>query len=247
MNKEVEKIEPGNGISVPAEPMTPLQLAIESKADPEQLLKFMELQERYDANEAKKQYNFAVAEFKANAPVVTKDLSNTQFGSKYTSKGNLLNTVNPVLSKYGLNARFDLDQSAGVKVTCILTHASGHSESTNFTAPPDTSGKKNPIQEIKSTITYGQIITFESITGITSSDGSVDDDGNSFNAPELITADQSQKIHALLTDNDLDVGKFIKYLKSGYGYETIDEIAADNYTKVIKKINTTIEAKRKSE
>jgi len=226
---------------------TPLELAIESKASPSELLQFMELQERWEANEAKKQYNFAVAEFKANAPTVRKDLDNKQFGSKYASKGNLLNTVNPVLSKYGLNARFDLDQTDGIKITCILTHAAGHSESTSFSAPPDKSGSKNPIQEIKSTITYGQIITFEAITGITSGEADINDDGNSYKQAESITEDQCKKIHALVTDNDLGSDRLDKLIKSCYRIDDLADLPAAQYKSIISKINTAIEAKRESE
>jgi len=226
---------------------TPLELAVESKASPSEMLQFMELQERWEANEAKKQYNFAVAEFKANAPTITKDLKNTQFNSMYTSKSNLLNTVNPVLSKYGLNARYDLDQTSGVKVTCILTHAAGHSENTSFSAPPDNSGKKNPIQEIKSTITYGQIITFEAITGITSGEADINDDGNSYKQAEPITNDQCNTIHALVTDNDLGADRLGKLLKSCYQVNDLADLPASKYKSIISKINTAIDAKRESE
>ena len=46
-----------------------------------------------------------------------------------------------------------------------------------MSGPPDDSGKKNPLQQIKSTITYLEIATFEAVTGIAASDAG-DDDGN---------------------------------------------------------------------
>jgi hypothetical protein len=39
-------------------------------------------------------------------------------------------------------------------VTCILTHEKGHSEETSLQGPPDTSGSKNSIQAVGSSVTY---------------------------------------------------------------------------------------------
>jgi hypothetical protein len=55
-----------------------------------------------------------------------------------------------------------------------------------MTSPPDKAGAKNPIQEIKSAITYAKVCTFESICGLASTDGNLDDDGNgSGRGPEM--------------------------------------------------------------
>ena len=157
-----------------------LEYAIYQNAPIETLKELMELQERDDANRARKAYHVAMAEFHAETINIIKDKDNTQYGSKYVSKAGLINTVSPFLSKHGLSHRFDVLQpeNGNVGVSCILTHRDGHSESVTMSAPPDVSGKKNPIQQIKSTKTYLEIATFESITGLASMEGSLDDDGN---------------------------------------------------------------------
>jgi hypothetical protein len=146
--------------------------------DVDKLNALLAVKERWEAGEAKKAYTEAMTEFKSSAPIVTKDRDNLQYNSKYTSIGNLVNTINPHLSQYGLSARWDIDQSNGIRVTCVMTHRLGHSESTSMSGPPDNSGKKNPLQEIKSTITYLKAATFEAITGLASTDANLDDDGN---------------------------------------------------------------------
>lgn len=155
-----------------------LQMASMPNVDADKLMKLMELQERWDASQARKAYVQAMADFKNEAIVITRDKDNKQYGSKYTSIGNLMGTVTPLLSKHGLSANHQLDQSAGIRVGCTITHAFGHSETTWITVPLDTSGAKNPIQQIKSSITYGRIITFESACGLASKEGNLDDDGN---------------------------------------------------------------------
>jgi len=129
-------------------PMSMLQAAREQGASLEQMQQLMDMQFKWEANEARKAYMEAVAEFKAAPIKITKDKINSQFSSGYTGIGNLVNTVNPELSKFGLQANWDIDQTNEIKVTCILSHALGHSERTSMTAPPDSSGSKNPIQEI---------------------------------------------------------------------------------------------------
>ena len=68
--------------------------------------------------------------------------------------------LTPILSKHG----FVLDHKAWteepeaphgkVRVTSYLRHTGGHVEETTFTAPLDTSGQKNLIQQAKSTVSY---------------------------------------------------------------------------------------------
>lgn len=175
MNQPKPEIVQANEIT----PMGMLQLAVSKGADIDQLTKLMELSERFDANQARKAYVQAMADFKKEPIVITKDKKNNQYGSKYTSIGELVNTVTPVLGKHGLSAEWTLDQSEGIRVGCTLTHALGHSGETKWMkVPEDSSGAKNPIQKIKSSVTYARILTFEIACGLASSEANLDDDGN---------------------------------------------------------------------
>lgn len=164
----------------PAEvtPMQMLQAAVEQGKDLDYLKQLMDLEDRWRAAKAKRAYITAFATFKKNMPDVVKDMLNKQYGSDYSSLANLVNTTNRVLGEYGLNARWDPDQSVGIKVTCILSHIDGHSEQVSLSGPPDNSGQKNPLQQIKSTLTYLQGATFQAITGVVARSASADDDGN---------------------------------------------------------------------
>lgn len=145
----------------------------------------LDLQKDWEANEARKAYVDAVAAFKLDPPTVYKDKENAQYKSRYTSIGNLVNTVNSALSKHGLSANWTVDQESLIKVTCTLTHKLGHSDSCSMSGPADGSGAKNPLQQIKSTVTYLKLATYEAITGIASSEGNADDDGNGSGKPEV--------------------------------------------------------------
>ena len=163
---------------VVATPVELLRIAVSQNADIDKLTKLMDLQERWEKSEAKKAFVEALSAFKAHAITILRDKVNGQYQSKYVSLGNLVATVTPFLSQHGLSCRWDLDQTAGIKITCIMTHIAGHSESVSMVCPPDNSGAKNPIQQIKSAITYGKVCTFESICGLASTDANLDDDGS---------------------------------------------------------------------
>src|SRR5690242_6263678 len=86
--------------SVQASPMQMLHEAVHNKMDPAIIKEMMDLRDRWEASEARKAYMEAVAAFKANPPKVYKDRLNKQYGSKYTSLANLVNTVNASLSQF---------------------------------------------------------------------------------------------------------------------------------------------------
>lgn len=155
-----------------------IETMVSRGGDLSNLDKMLDLQIKWEANEARKAYHEAVAAFKAEPPKVYRDKENKQYSSRYVSLANMVNTVNAALSVHGLSARWDADQSGQIKVTCTLSHVQGHSESVSLSGPPDTSGAKNNLQQIKSTLTYLKLATFELVTGVASEEGNLDDDGN---------------------------------------------------------------------
>jgi hypothetical protein len=179
--------------------MSILQMAISQGADIDKLTKLMELKEKWDAMEARKAFVQAMADFKNEPIVIAKDKENKQYGSKYTSIGELVNTVTPLLGKHGLSAEWSLDQSDGIKVGCTLTHALGHSGETKWMkVPADNSGAKNPIQQIKSSVTYARILTFEMACGLASKEGALDDDGNGSDGKKEMDIAEFDRLKALI-------------------------------------------------
>jgi hypothetical protein len=167
---------------------------------------------------------------------VTKDKANKQYGSKYTSIGNMFNTVTPRLSKYGFSVNFEVQQAEMITVTCIVTHKLGHSESVSMSAPPDGSGSKNTLQQIKSTLTYLRAATFESAIGIASSDANLDDDGNSHDL-KTINEKQATDIRSLMQEVQADEAGFLKYFK----VDSVDNLPVSKFQQAIN----TLEKKRK--
>lgn len=169
-------------------PPAMLALAIEKGAGMETLERLMTLQERWEANEARKAYVAAMAAFKAEPISIAKSKAvgyETQGGDfvgyKHATIADVVDAVVPAMAKHGLSHAWDVKQANGqITVACTITHELGHREAVEMTAAPDNSGKKNAIQQVASTITYLQRYTLLAATGTASKE--MDDDGRSFEA-----------------------------------------------------------------
>jgi len=217
-----------------------IQQAVANQADLEKLEKLLSLQERWQANEAKKAYHKAMSEFKANPPKIEKDKKikyNTNKGSvgySHASLANVTEKINEALSKHGLSASWTTKQNEAVIVTCKITHVMGHSEETSLSAPADISGAKNPIQAIGSTITYLERYTLLALTGLATYDQ--DDDAKNLNV-EFIDKAQQKKIKDLIKDLNVDVPMFLDYM----GIEKLEDMPKADFQKAI----VALESKRR--
>lgn len=185
---------PGPVVTLPpavAAVMTPMELlsiAIQKGADLAQMEKLMDLQERWERNEARKAFYAALAAFKAAPPTITKnktvDFSTSKGRTTYdhATLDEVALKIGAALAPHGLSFRWEPSQAQGrIRVTCYLQHVLGHTESVFLEGPADDSGNKNAIQQVGSTVTYLQRYTLLSITGMAVQDQ--DDDGRGSSDP----------------------------------------------------------------
>jgi len=171
-------------------PARMIELAIE-KGAVEQLDKLLELQERWEANEARKAFVEALTEFNQNKPEIQKN-KHVEFETRnngltaydHASLDHICEILGEALGRVGIAFRWStLNLPNGwIRVTCILTHRQGHSEETTLEGPHDQSGGKNPIQAIGSTTEYLRRYTLLAATGVAVK--GMDDDGQGGNQPD---------------------------------------------------------------
>jgi len=161
-------------------PYALMESAVASGASVETLEKLMMLQERHEANEAKKAFYTAMQQFQSIKPDMPRN-QNVSFGKtsySFCPLPEIDKRLREPLSRCQLSYRFEtLNEADKYGVRCIVSHVSGHSESTAMYAPADDSGNKNSIQGIGSTTTYLQRYTLIAAFGLTTADE--DDDGQS--------------------------------------------------------------------
>jgi hypothetical protein len=231
----IERPEPQTAVEVRGPTVLEiLQQAMAKGINVEQIKLLQEMHRESEANEARKAFYRALAEFKKVPINVTKDKKNLQYESRYTSIGNLVNTVNPIMAQFGLNATWRIDQSKQIEVTCILSHTLGHCESVPMSGPPDTSGKKNELQQIKSTVTYLKSATFQAVTGVIADDANLDDDGNAaVRKPDVITPEQVNTLAKLIKDVGADFDLFLRWAK----VETLNDLPKRKFDPCVARLN----------
>lgn len=220
--------------------LSPLvQAAMNGQLDTQKLNELLQIQKDYEANEARKAFVAAMAEFKAEPLEVRKTkhvkYQNNKGGVTDYHHADLADVVDAVvakMSKYGLSHRWATQQeNARISVTCIITHEMGHSESVTLSAGADDSGGKNSIQAIGSTVTYLQRYTLMAATGLAAK--GMDDDGRGAGKPvETITENQAGDLRVMLTDVQGDEAKFCGL----FGVEKLEDLPAKEFGKAINKI-----------
>ncbi len=154
-----------------ATPMSMLAVAVQKGMDVATIAGLMALQEKWEANEARKAFNTAFAAFKAEAVKIIKNRTvdaGPLSGKKYAELFQVVNALTPALSKNGLSASWKItkDEKDWIEVTCNLTHTLGHTESVAMGGPADTGGAKSPIQARASTVSYLERYTLKAICGV---------------------------------------------------------------------------------
>lgn len=195
----------------------------ESGVSVEDMKGILEVQMKWEANEARKAYSTAMAKFKANPPDIRKSKHVSYEAKGHTTSywhadlADINQRINDELFKHGLHATWShscLDNKIGV--TCKITHEQGHSEETTLYGPPDTSGGKNNIQAIGSTTEYLRRYTILALTGLVAK--GMDNDGAG--DPNLIDKGQISTIESLLKKNNIDKSSFLTYMSC----EAVDNI-----------------------
>lgn len=258
MNKNQKDIkpeseEPGNEVAVPqtqalatVTPAQLLQQAIDKDLDIDKLTKLMDLQERWEKNEARKAYVVGMAAFKAEPPKIIKN-SRVSFTAKgglteydHATLDMVVNAVAPGLSANGLSHVWRTSQSDDGKeitVTCILTHVMGHSESTRLVGQPDLSGSKNSIQGIGSTITYLQRYTLLAALGL-ATEGQ---DNDTVGLEEGVIDDiQIRDIEDLIKEANLDIVQF----HERFNITRVGELPASKHQQAVRMLNDRINANK---
>lgn len=196
---ELQRIEP-----VDFQPPQLLGQAIAAGANIEVIERLMALQERWQASQAKRAFDNAMATLRTELPPIVKSNS-VDFTSnrgrthyKYEDLHDVTEAITPVMAKHGLSFRWRTEPGEPVKVTCIVSHRDGHSEECALSAPRDESGNKNAIQALGSAITYLQRYTLKAALGVAAAR---DDDGQSSSQrPEPRQERQEQRPQAKASD-----------------------------------------------
>jgi hypothetical protein len=242
-NESVPILPASNAIT----PSDMIARALERGASIETLEKLITLQERWEANQARKAYDAAMASAKAEIPVISKnrtvDFTSAKGRTHYRHEdlGEIARTVTPILARFGLSYRFRTSANVNepVHVTCIISHRDGHFEEVTLPGPRDESGNKNSLQAVGSTLTYLQRMTLKAALGLAASE---DDDGkgSQTGTANPISADDAASLRAKMQAAGLAEARFCTVMK----IEAVEDLPSSKYDEAERRIMDFSNAKR---
>jgi len=199
---------PGTGPVTVVEhnPLSMISAAIANGTDASIIDRLLTMEREHHAEQARREFFQAMASAKANFGVVRKSGVSTQHGVHATLH-DVITAVTPALSTEGLSLSWPVNQSeGGITVSCVISHRDGHcSDPVSLTAPADTSGSKNAVQAIGSTVHYWERYTAIAALGLSATD--VDDDA----------------AHAIDSYEDVAQALTALELSASYGMESLEK------------------------
>lgn len=229
------KVADNTGVQI-ATPMDILNNAVMGGADVETLERLLAMQERWEANQARKAFDAAMADLRADLPEIiksrevdfTSNKGRTRY--KYEDLSIVTDALGPAMADHGLSFRWRTGtENNAVRVTCIIAHRDGHSEETTLSAAPDTTGNKNDIQSIGSSLAYLQRYTLKAAVGVAAAP---DIDGGGVVDDTAASDTQIATIQKLIDEFEVDIPRFCKFM----GVEAVKDIPARDFTKAVNNL-----------
>lgn len=233
LEHEPMAVAPRQKIEAPA-PMSPADLvsyAIQSGQPIDIIREAIALSKELKREQALEAFDAAVADAKAEiGPAVRNRTGNNS--KRYADFAAYAAVVDPIIGKHGLSYRFRTTQDERIHVTCVLSHRSGHREETTLSGPSDTTGSKNAIQAIGSTLTYLQRYTLVQALGLAASD---DDDGQRSDQTVddgPISKEQIVTILKLVEETGTAIDRFCAYMK----VEAVPDIRQSQFVRAVQML-----------
>lgn len=181
----------------------------------------------------------ALAQFQGEIKNPSNNSDNPFFKSKYASLDTVLNTVRPILSKYGLSIiQAPSGDGEHIIVATTLLHSSGEwMEFPNLVLKAD----KATAQGAGSAITYARRYALSAILGISSED---DDDGNNAEpkkpnnptTPTKLSKELITQLYKIAESKKIDSTMLEKSIKDEYKKNNANELTKQEYDHLVARL-----------
>lgn len=222
--------------------------AIEKDASVETLERLMKIREDIKKEKAKEEFYLALQEFQSRMkPIATDCEVKNKDGTvryRYASLKKIMQEIQPLLSECGFSVSFETEKKdKDIIVRCILKHIAGHSETSSFTIPIETSSYMNDIQKMGSTLTYAKRYALMGVLNLIVED--TDTDANISVIVEetlqeekekfYLTQKQKNYIFYLCKQKGISEAERKELLKNLLGVESLNDIKSkEQYEKLLE-------------
>lgn len=209
------------------------RVALDPNVDVSKLERLLEMQERIMGKQAEIEFNLAMTRLQPKLKPIkhtAKIKHNDKLISTYTKYEDIDKEIRPLYSEEGFSISFNSKVKEGGKTTyyATLSHKDGHSKTAEMELPSDTSGAKNAIQAIGSTVSYAKRYLVSMLLNITTE--GEDDDAQSVNT--VVTIEQAAEIDVKIKDVGADKDKFLTFM----GVKDVRDIRAGDYQKAMNAL-----------
>lgn len=209
------------------------RVAMNPDADIEKMERLMGMAERVQNREAEVAFNADFALLQADLPEIDKDGKikvGNEVRSKYARLEDINEAIKPVLREHGFAISFRVNtEGSKIEVVAVLSHRRGHSISTSMILPADSSGSKNAVQTLGSSISYGRRYTLCSLLNI-SAHGE-DDNGEAAGKAAQVKKITEKQAGMLL--DILPTDKSIKALAERFKVDDLRDLPSASYDEAL--------------
>lgn len=214
------------------------RVAFDPTVDIDRMDKLLTFLTRVKAAEAEAAFTSDFSAMQPSLPSIDakgRIVHNNKLIANYAKWEDVNEVLKPALAAHNFVLNFNSAQDEkSITVTAVLKHTGGHQETAQLRLPLDTSGAKNAVQAIGSTISYGKRYAAGLVLNLTSrAPGEADDDGRAAGAGEPITEAQVREINKRIATVGADVESFCAYLK----VDAVAAIPASQYERAIKALD----------
>lgn len=258
----------------PAVVETPMQvvarIAKDRTIDVDKFAKVIELQKDLMATQAKIDFESAFNEMAAELPVIVKKgriKGKTRTAIPFARLDDIQKETKPILTRFGFSIRhateWPKEKANTVRIVGILRHRGGHSETSSFEGPADTSDYRSHIQSLGSTVSYGRRYTTIDLLNLTIQ--GQDNDGvdgadpveprqqpaRDYREPEVerpaspnprsgevITEKQASRLWRIVQNSGRSEPEVVRWLQQRFGVDKYDSIRRGDYDYICRCVES---------
>lgn len=171
---------------IPKEAESLIAKAIDKNVPVEALERLLAMRRELKAEQAKEEFDLAMAAFQAQCPTIEK--TKQGYNYKYADLTAIVEQVKQLLSDNGFSYTFDTDEVENAMIIyCKVKHIGGHVETSKATIHRETKTNMNASQQSGAQMTYGKRYAFTNAFGILTGDEDTDSQDLPKHTPQQTT------------------------------------------------------------
>lgn len=222
-----------------------IRLAIEGNVDVDKLERLVAMHERAMERQARQDFFDALSGFQSEIPTIPKAhpvySKGGQLLYKFANSDDIAKAIREIERKHNLSHRFEIGalESGGITVSCIVTHAHGHSETTTIPIPETKGMNTNAAQNRGIEVQYGMRYALCGAYGITTATEDTDgkgEDGDGKADEPLASLIERKSIMKAAKDRTIPLEELQALVKRVSGVDHSDDIPAKDVPAILDAI-----------